>query len=369
MKKVDLLEFKCVSESCGKTIRPLTFFDGSIWCPECKSNLFQVLKAKAEQLTEKKKGDTETEKKNYDPDGTFALSQELFARYLCKGGEEAPVALAKAIHFCRKAAYELNPYALLNLGYYYSLGYDESVQRETGRAFAKLCFDIAKLCGPKEAEDKVFTSLVESNSRALSSPIEKTVVGDADHLNHLIEKMGQADMFVAPRLGILSIEKKSLQSKNLDKDPLIVLLRKLMRVATLYLIDDKPTTLETLETKTMEIKKEDFIKGCFTRNDNETVWFAYVRKGAPIGRFKSELTRLLGDKKEIKENVYKLSSFAVGHEIRFADFSDQDLLICTFINPKKDQKDAGQEKKTSPFDCLNEEYRKAQLIVSKGETI
>ena len=337
MKKNEMLYFKCVSDTCSKAIRPLTFFDGSIWCPNCRKNLFLELRKKAESGVRAKE----------NPEGFFSFSQELFARYLCEGGGRA--ALANAIAYCRKAAYELDPYALLNLGYYYSLGYDETVHVETGRAFAKLCFELAGKCAP--AGDADFVNLINDNLASLKAPVKKSNTSDAYYLEGLIKRMDSMEKSAAPRLGVFAVSKASFDDPSAN---ILALLKKLFGRTLLYLIQD--TARQGDELRQIEYATD--LKGCFKEKD--VVWFAYRRKGEPIGKYKGKLSRHLRNRKEILQNLYNIFCAVQETGNRSADFSDQDVLICTFDSAI--YRDYGLTKgdDNSPFDRLSKVYKAVQ---------
>ena len=370
MRKADLLEFNCVS--CNKPIRPLTFFDGSIWCPKCEKDLFKCLKnalekgasATSKAIVKKKSSKDAEEEKRNNAACDFALSQELFARYLCGAEGSASEALDKAIIYCRKAAYALHPYALLNLGYYYSLGYDPSVHMETGRAFAKLCFDIAKQCAPND--DQAFNNLLLNNSEALVTPIEKNALGDEAYLAQLYDKMNAADKFVAPRIGVFSVKKSSLlPSAEEGKDPILKGLKKLLQIASIYKVL-LPTNTRSHKEMLSSIDQPDEFKNCFKEGE-DVVWFVYVRKGPPIGRFKGDISSVLRLKEEIDQNIPIIRRVAADKGNRSADFSDQDLLISTFLDPKEllGTESSGEKEgknSRSPFDCLSKIYEIAQIV-------
>ena len=343
MKKNDNLEFKCLL--CEGTIRPLTFFDGSVWCPQCGKELFAELKARSAQADHAS-----------DADDSFSLSQELFARYLDESYSPKirAAALRNAIYYCRKAAYGCDPYALLNLGYYYGLGYDDSVHMETGRSFAKLCFDLARDHAPSDDQD--FLDLVNNNERALKAPIEKSTLNDKEYLTHLLGRMDSADPFTAPRLGVFCIDKSSLtcfQGRPDGEDTVLSSLKRLFVKADLWM-------LKFTDPWFVAIDNENMIKNCFNRGDR--VWFFYCRKGVPIGRFKNRIVVSLRNETEWKQNIPRIRDLAESRGNRNADFSDQDLVICSFIKKHEEESQSydrrSDDKVDSALDCLKNAYEK-----------
>ena len=347
--------FEC---SCKKAIRPLVFFDGSIWCPSCKKNLFWELNQK------------EVTKSTAKADGSFSVSQELFAKYLCseqKRSEESLAALRNAIAYCRRAAYALNPYALLNLGYYYYLGYDESVRTEVGRSFAKMCFELAEKHAPQG--DDVFSELLKNNKNALKEAPHKSELSDSTYLKALITRMQLSEKAIAPRLGVFSIDKTVLKD-NEKKEELLKNLKKLYALANVYtFITDKDGNMTLPKVKSAKEIENDVNK-CFSnsnqkdRNDN-IVWIAYKRKGLPPKAFRGKLMRYFGkeeidekDEKEIKDNLSIIRQVAAHKANKGVDFSDQDIWICTFTDKLHTVYDIDTTDENSPFDRLSKVYRK-----------
>ena len=330
-----MLLFECFS--CKKAIRPLHFFDGSIWCPDCKINLFKELNDR----------DVKAVESNED---FFALSQELFARYLC-GGERA--ALKNAIAYCRKAAYNFDPYALLNLGYYYGLGYDESVHAETGRAFALLCFELARKYGPTDDAD--FTGLVDRNLAALQVPIKKVASSDKFYLNALLERMEAADKYVAPRVGVFSVKALGGQPDE-EKKEMISLLTKLSSLATVYFLN--PSITGRSKDPYTKVKAVNQFNNCLSGEGER--WFAYKREGEYLKEYRKELVRAFKDEKELKENMAAISSVIGAAGNKGVDFSDQDIFICTFKGSIYHYYGVEEGKKDSDLDRLSGVYQKVQ---------
>lgn len=334
----DALLFKC--HSCGAAIRPLTFFDGSVWCPNCRINLFIELNQKAENR----------EPARTVKDSSFAISQELFANYLCEGGGRD--ALGPAIDYCRKAAYELDPYALVNLGYFYSLGYVEGVHVETGRSFAKLCFELAKKCAP--AEDGDIVALADANLHALSSPIKKGAESDVFYLRSLLQRFQSEDKATCPRLGVFSVSNNGTLGEE-DKKEVLTRLTELYKQATVYLLK------RTADAKSPfnKITSANQFEQCFQRED-EVLWFAYMRKGDPIKAFKKRLSSLFQNESEVQQNLSAVISEVKRGGNRGADFSDQDVMICTFDEKLYRYYGIDKSKEFSAFDRLSKLYHKAQ---------
>jgi len=335
MNKSALL-FKC--NNCEAAIRPLTFFDGSVWCPNCRTNLFIELNLKADNR--------ESVQTVRDP--SFSISQELFAKYLCEGGGRD--VLRSAINYCRKAAYALDPYALLNLGYFYSLGYVDSVHIETGRAFARLCFEIAKKCSSDVGED--FSSLVERNLQALQSPLKKSDESDTFYLKELTERIWEGEKATAPRLGVFSIENSGEET---DKAAVIRLLEELYKNAVVYLLKQNADGKNPFN----KITNSNQFKKCFER-ENETLWFAFMRKGEPLKAYKKAISGILGNEKELQQNLSVIISEMKKLGNRGVDFSDQNVLICTFTDRLNKYYGADGSKEYSAFDRLSWLYRKIQ---------
>ena len=337
-KKNDALLFKC--HVCGAAIRPLTFFDGSVWCPNCKTNLFLELSQKAEN-------------RDHAPavqDASFSISQELFAKYLCEGGGRD--ALRAAIDYCRKAAYALDPYALLNLGYFYSLGYVESVHVETGRSFAKLCFDLARKCAP--AGDGAFVTLAESNIAALDSPLKKNVTSDAFYLTALLKRLADEERATAPRLGVFAIDNDGSLSAE-EKGTVSKKLIELYKQATVYLL--KPNA--DVKAPFIKITSSNQFAQCFLRED-KVLWFAFVRKGDPVKTYKKALSSILKDESEIRQNLSVVISEVKKAGNRGADFSDQDVMICTFTEKLYRYYSIDKSTQYSAFDRLGMLYHRTQ---------
>ena len=220
-KSNEMLLFECAI--CKKEIEPLTFFDGSIWCPKCRKNLFAELKKKDAKEVEE------------DKDDFFGISQDLFARYLMLAANnpsataEARACLRHAIAFCRKSAYRRNPYALLNLGYYYSLGYDESVHVETGRSFARLCFDLAR---KNAGGDEDLLTMISQNEKSVVERIEKGGATDLFYLSALLERFDSPIKDATPRLGVFHLSSANTPE---EKKVIIGLLGKMYDICSLYL--------------------------------------------------------------------------------------------------------------------------------------
>lgn len=337
-KKNDALLFKC--HVCGAAIRPLTFFDGSVWCPNCKTNLFLELSQKAEN-----RGRTPVVQ-----DASFSISQELFAKYLCEGGGRD--ALRSAIDYCRKAAYALDPYALLNLGYFYSLGYVESVHVETGRSFAKLCFDLARKCAP--ADDGAFVTLAESNMAALDSPIKKNVSSDSFYLGALLKRLADEEKSTAPRLGVFAVDNDGSLSDE-ERENIIKKLIDLYKQATVYLL--KPNA--DVKAPFIKITSSNQFAQCFRRED-KVLWFAFMRKGDPIKAYKNSLASILNDEAELQQNLSVVISEVKKAGNRSADFSDQDVMICTFTEKLYRYYSIDKSTEYSAFDRLGMLYHKTQ---------
>ena len=337
-KKNDTLLFKC--NSCNAAIRPLTFFDGSVWCPNCRINLFIELSQKAENR----------ELKQTTQDASFSISQELCAKYLCEGGGRD--ALRCAIDYCRKAAYALDPYALLNLGYFYSLGYVDSVHVETGRSFAKLCFELAKKCALPEDAD--FPKLVESNLQALETPLKKSSESDVFYLNALLQRLKEEDRATAPRLGVFSLSNDGSTSEE-DKKKILDQLTELYKQATVYLLKQNADVKNPFTRITSQ---NQFVQ-CFNREDN-LLWFAYMRKGDPIKAYKKQIAALLTNEGEVQQNLSIVISELKKAGNRGADFSDQDVLICTFDERLYRYYGIDKSKELTAFDRLSRLYRRTQ---------
>ena len=337
-KNNEALLFKC--QDCGAAIRPLTFFDGSIWCPNCKINLFIELNKKAENR----------ETAGSVQDSSFSISQELFAKYLCEGGGRD--ALRAAIDYCRKAAYALDPYALLNLGYFYGLGYVDSVHVETGRSFAKLCFELAKKCAP--AGDGEFLTLLESNIQALKSPLKKGVESDVFYLKSLLQRIKNEEKATAPRLGVFAVNNTPSVTSE-DKKEILARLTELFKNATVYLLK------KTVDGKSpfIKITNANQFEQCFQREE-EVLWFAYLRKGDPIKAYKKKLAGLITDEGEVQQNLSVIISEVKKAGNRGADFSDQDVMICTFDEKLFRYYGIDKSKEFSAFDRLSKLYHKTQ---------
>ena len=337
-KNNEALLFKC--NSCHTAIRPLTFFDGSVWCPNCKINLFFELSQKAENR----------EHKQTIRDASFLISQELFAKYLCEG--EGRDALRCAIDYCRKAAYALDPYALLNLGYYYSLGYVETVHIETGRSFAKLCFELAKRCA--SAEDADFPKLVDRNLLALSAPFKQSLDSDLFCLNALLTRLKEEERVVAPRLGAFSIRNDDSVDEE-ERKQLLAQLVELYKLATVYLLK------QNIDGKNpfTKITNQNQFAQCFNRDDG-VLWFAYLRKGEPIKAYKKQIGEILTDESEVQQNLAIIISEVKKAGNRGADFSDQDVLICSFDEKLYRYYGVDKSKELTAFDRLSRLYRRTQ---------
>ena len=338
-KRTEMLLFKC--KSCHTAIHPLTFFDGSVWCPHCKTNLFKKLMEKADN----REGQTAMQ------DVSFPISQELFAKYLCEdGGRDT---LRSAIDYCRKAAYALDPYALLNLGYFYSLGYVEGIHVETGRSFARLCFDLAKRCAPKD--DGNFLTLVDSNLQALAAPFKKVLDSDVFYLTGLTDRMKKEDAATAPRLGVFSVKNVKKYDEETYKR-IIELLKSLFGMANVYCQIKNPTNAVLFGP----VPNPNSFDNCFDNfDDQDCVWFAYKRKGEPAKGYKKILSKPLGNTKEVLENLSAIYSAVSDAENRGVDFSDQDILICTF-GEIYSAYDIDKARDDSPFDRLSKIYRTSQ---------
>lgn len=340
----ETLLFECAC--CQKEIQPLTFFDGSIWCPKCRKSLFAEIMKKDVKDAEQ------------DKDDFFGISQELFARYLTiattnPGATEAARAyLRNAIAFCRKSAYKRNPYALLNLGYYYSLGYDESVHMETGRSFARLCFDLAKKYAK---DDDELIKLLDSNLKALTTRIDKGGASDLFYLKALHERFDSPIKNSEPRIGVFHLSDTLINSE--EKAAINKLMNKLFDNCVLYVFNKEKLSKNAFD----RVNAKPHIKSILeAATPEDGVWFAYVKKKEPTKDFKSALAKPLKNEIEILENLTAIQSDLSRNGSKGVDFSDQDILICTFTTIY-DYYSMEKRSSDSPFDRLSACYRDVNL--------
>ena len=340
----ETLLFECAC--CQKEIQPLTFFDGSIWCPKCRKSLFAEIMKKDVKDAEQ------------DKDDFFGISQELFARYLtsatsnASATEEARAYLRNAIAFCRKSAYKRNPYALLNLGYYYSLGYDESVHMETGRSFARLCFDLAKKYAK---DDDELIKLLDGNLKALSTRIEKGGASDLFYLKALRERFDSPIKNASPRIGVFHLSDTMIGTE--EKEMIVKLLNQIFDECALYVFNKDKLTKNAFD----KISGKPLIKNLVAQaNPEDGVWFAYAKKKEPTKEFKSALNKPLKNEDEILENLTSIQADLSRNGSKGVDFSDQDILICTFTTIY-DYYSMEKRSSDSPFDRLSACYRDVNL--------
>lgn len=334
-RKKTNLSFTC--SVCGQDIEPLVRFDGTMWCPKCKQDLFKQIEVSTK-----------------DPDGHFALSQEFFARYLLEDDEKSRQYLDNAIAFCRKAAYNGNAYALLNLGYYYSVGYDDSVQPETGRVFAHKCYDLAKKAGIPEVTSRI-DRRKETDIATQVAAQQATGIAYIRSLAARIQTAGVRGGRV-PRIGLFYIGQVD------SGEELIGALKELAKVCgdekkqTLYMCDDsgsmKRVNLSSLNAK-------NYQQCCNRYWGYRNLHIVHI-KSKQKGVIRKEI-----DSKEINSNNKKkkqdemeqclsvVCSTLKKHNAKAVDFFDDDIIISIYEYER-----SGRDANTnSALDKLHQKFK------------
>ncbi len=224
---------ECPNANCKKQIEPITYFTGELYCPECKE---EIAKKLLEQIV--KESDPTKICAEY-----FAISQQYFIRYLLDivpqmrklGGpdqkgeydalyKQGQKYLRQAVAYCKRAAYAGNPYALVNLVYYYKSGYDVTVSNrdiatKKLSAVIKGIFSDPKIQNPELAQ--------KINERLNGLVTETSAAKDAsglEYLRNLIEASTDKSRERKPLFGVFTINGDKLNDK--EKEELVDLIHK-----------------------------------------------------------------------------------------------------------------------------------------------
>lgn len=216
------MQFKCRQKKCEYEFSmPLIFIDGDWCCPKCGNSVFPDKKTQL-QVTDD----------NYS---ALFMSDKLFYDEWLPHKDPSTdsmssrsKSLSRAIELCKNAAFANNPYALLDLGFYYERGYDDSIGGQMRFRAAELCYSaVAENSFDKYLffnEEKPLQELKEKAQKYQDALLAR-VQGSAklenqpETVEHLFEVMTNPnhDMDRAPIMGMVRLSREEAIKLSKEK--------------------------------------------------------------------------------------------------------------------------------------------------------
>lgn len=226
-------KFTIYCSKCKREVEPIAYFNGDLYCPVCRTAFVENISGNAHRAADPREINKED----------FALSQQYFIRYLMdivpqmrkclnesdtKGFDELSVIrleyLRQTIDYCKRAAYNGNPSALINLAFYFRSGYDLAI-RNKEIASDKLLKLVEEVFGEgSDFDDEIKDSIAQKIGAVDEKAVAMQDVGGYSYFCKLVDDSGDGKLERCPLFGIVSIRYGELSVE--EKESLLAELRR-----------------------------------------------------------------------------------------------------------------------------------------------